>query len=116
MIKLHEHLNERRDLLHKFGLCLQPFAAVIGPTEKPLQYLVMLDDFSYEVESPLKALDIVFKTFFALHVHYPPEAEQLYYFLQQYVYGIKTRQDKNLKTAKEIGLRYEIYKREHSKN
>lgn len=68
---------------------------VIGPFKCPLQYMVCVDEFFYEVESPLQAVDVVFKSFYALHTPYSPEAKQLWLFIQKVVYGINNSDDEH---------------------
>ena len=72
---------------------MQPFVAVIGDEENPIQFLVCINEFFYEVGNVLQAVDLVFKTFFALHLHYPPEAQQVWFFLQRAVYCFTTPED-----------------------
>ena len=111
VISMHEALQKRRDLLFELGLTLQPLAVVIGEEEHPERFLVVIDDFFYEVESPLKAIDIVFKSFHALNLDYPPEAEQLWLFLQTKVYRITTRYDKHFTGVQSLGTMYEDFKK-----
>lgn len=72
-----------------FGCCMQPVAVLVGPYENIAQSFVVLDDnYKYEVETPLKAVDVVFKCFHALHATYPPKASQIWQFFQRAVYNI----------------------------
>lgn len=77
----------------KHRMHLQPFVAVVGDIENPDQYLICVDEYFYEVDSLLQAVDLVFKGFFALHLNYPSEAEQVWLFLQRSVYSFTTSDD-----------------------
>ena len=92
-LHLETDKEKRREKLKSHRLHLQPFVAVVGDLENPDQYLVCVDEFFYEVSSALQAVDMVFKSFFALHTPFPPEAEQLWLFLQIAVYGFTTHED-----------------------
>ncbi|KAF0685514.1 Uncharacterized protein FWK35_00033976, partial [Aphis craccivora] len=46
-------------------------------------------------ESALKAIDICFKSFFVFNLHYTPQCEQIWYFIQTFIYEITTKFDKN---------------------
>ena len=75
----------------------------------------MLDGFSYEVDSPLKAVDIVFKACHALHVDYPHEAQKVFAFLPHYVYKFSTSHNVHCASARQIGDKYEAFKKELKK-
>lgn len=107
---MQEEVTKRRDVLFNYKQTLQPFAAVIGPLSDPLQYLVVLDQFFYEVESPLKALDIVFKCIHALHLNNPIEATGMWLFIQQSVFGITSRSDKINSHVKSMNIKYQAFK------
>ena len=110
MITAEELKEHRREQLRKEHLSLQPFVAVIGSFEQPLQYLVCVDEFFYEVESPLKAVDVTFKSFFALHTPYPAEAHQLWLFLQKAAYGFSTPEDAQFSRVNTLCSEYARYK------
>jgi len=57
------------------------------------QFYAVCDNLLYEVGNPLKAVDVTFKIFFATQAKYPPEAKQIWDFLQVAVYGIRTKHD-----------------------
>jgi Sec-independent protein secretion pathway component TatC len=82
-------LEIRKDKLYKYGCQLQPVAAIVGPTFKDVkQSFAIVGPRLYEVETPLKAVDITFKAFHALNVEYPAEACQIWQFLQRGIYKI----------------------------
>lgn len=55
----------------------------------------VVNNIYYKLETPLKAVDVCFKSFFALNLHYPMECEQIWLFIQNYFYDIKLESDKN---------------------
>lgn len=69
---------------------------VIGPSLTELETIyVRIDDNLYRIESCLKALDVCFKSFHALHAEYAAEAEQIWYFIQKAFYNLTTKWDKS---------------------
>jgi hypothetical protein len=69
------------------NLTVQPYIAIVGNIEDAssvLNYYTVID----KIETPIKALDICFKSFHALNLNYPPEAEQVRWFIQDYFFEI----------------------------
>jgi len=69
---------------------VQPYIVFVGPglsfqdgLEVSLFYVVINHNF-FKLESALKAVDVCFKSFFALHLDYPTESGQIWQFIQQY--------------------------------
>lgn len=87
---MDRQVEERRAKLNKHGCFLQPFIIAVGPTLKNINqlFVYLYNDYRYEVESILSAVDTTFKCIFALDMAYPPEADQIWQFLQKAVYGI----------------------------
>ncbi|XP_046388184.1 uncharacterized protein LOC124167798 [Ischnura elegans] len=86
---LETQLELRKDRLLNFGCQLQPLAAVVGPSWREIhQAFAIIGPKYFEVETPLKAVDITFKAFHALNAQYPPEASQIWQFIQRAVYDI----------------------------
>ncbi|XP_046398617.1 uncharacterized protein LOC124165308 [Ischnura elegans] len=87
--ELETKLELRKDRLMKFGCQLPPVAAVVGPCWKEIQrsFSIIGPKF-FEVETPLKAVDITFKAFHALNTQYPTEASQIWQFIQRAVFEI----------------------------
>jgi len=114
-VKLNEFLEERQDVLYSYGYNQQPTIAVIGSPEEPEQYLVVVDGFFYDVPSIMKAVDVAFKSFFALRVHYPPESRHIWLFLQKYVYKLSTKDDPKIGGTLDIGTKYKNFCAERSR-
>ncbi len=95
-------INDRRECLAAQGLTLQPYLCFLGPVEQIKKWKFVFDDkSSWDLESPLQALDVGLKCFCATDSAYPPECRHIWSFLQQAVYGISTgsdfKDDKSLK-------------------
>ncbi|XP_067213606.1 uncharacterized protein [Linepithema humile] len=93
---LETRLQERTAKLQAFDQPLQPIAVIIGPSfDEIKQCFVVINTFRYEVETPLKAVDLVFKSCNALNIRYPLEVGQLFMFLQRAIYEFETLWDKH---------------------
>lgn len=104
--ELQPVLARRSEKLKKYGLSLQPLPVIIGSSENFEKCFTILDTVIYEVENPLKALDLIFKIFCAFHMQYPPECEQIWTFLQRAVYDICTDNDKIHAETYELIIKY----------
>ncbi|KYM94584.1 hypothetical protein ALC62_14782 [Cyphomyrmex costatus] len=85
---LQVQLDLRQEKLTRYGCQLQPLVAIVGPKlEEIHQNFVVLGVRKYfEVNTPLKAIDVYFKTFHALYIQYPPECAQIWQFIQRAAY------------------------------
>lgn len=107
---MNTKIKERREKLNIFKLTLQPQAVIIGSSETDKRRsFVIVDTIHYEVETPLKAIDIVFKCIHSLHAEYPKECEQVYLFLQKGIYGINTKYDKKYSAVSTLIKEYENF-------
>lgn len=73
------------------GLTVQPYVAIVGNLEDQnsiLSYYTVIDDIYYKLETPIKALDICFKSFHTFNLKYPQEAEQVWFFIQDYFFEL----------------------------
>ncbi|XP_011859354.1 PREDICTED: uncharacterized protein LOC105556851 [Vollenhovia emeryi] len=92
---LETRLQERTAKLLSFGQPSQPIAVIVGPSfDEIKQCFIVINTFRYEVETPIKAVDLIFKLCNTLNIRYPLEVGQLFMFLQRGVYGIETVWDK----------------------
>lgn len=98
-----------------FKLTLQPQAVIIGSSEINIRHsFVIVNNQHYEVETPLKAIDIAFKCIHSLHAEYSKECEQLNFFLQTCIYGIHTKYDKQFSAVSTLIKEYEKFPSESS--
>ena len=82
-----------------FSLPSGPQAIAVGPDPDRIhQSYVRVNKILYEVENPLKAVDIAFKAMHALDSKYHVEAGREWLFLERAVY--KVNQDKAADSAK----------------
>ncbi|KAK3907375.1 Activator of stress genes 1 [Frankliniella fusca] len=97
---LKTQLEIRQKKLQQFNVTAQPLAVIIKETAKnnAVKYkcLVKFDNIEYSgLESPLKAVDLAFKSYHALHACYPAESEAMWFFLQKAIYQFTTKWDKH---------------------
>lgn len=86
---------------------LQPFIVIVGQNLRNIDsYYVVVDDVLYKLDNILSAIDTCFKIFMVLDARYPTESEQVWLFLQQYIYKQETQYDKIIKSV--IEFREEI--------
>jgi len=93
---LDARLEERAKKFKLFDLTSQPVAVIVGPNfDEIYQCFVVINELRYQVETPLKSVDFVFKSCNALNLQYPPEVGQLFMFLQRAIYDFETLWDKH---------------------
>lgn len=74
---------------------LQPYIIAIGSQLTAIEtFYIIIDDIMYKMENVLKAVDILYKIFQVLNVKYPSACEQVWLFIQKYIYGRTTEWDK----------------------
>ncbi|CAI6370877.1 unnamed protein product [Macrosiphum euphorbiae] len=83
--------HERKiDRAFNCGLTVQPYVAIVGNQESnsndTIGYYTVINDIYYKLETPIKALDTCFKSFHALNLQYPQEAEQIWWFIQDFFF------------------------------
>lgn len=101
----------RREKYIKYGLNQGVQAIIVGDDLDHIKHsYVAINDILYEVETPLKAIDIAFKAIHALDSKYPTECIREWLFLQRAVYEIKTSYDKNTNDTKVLALIEEYLK------
>lgn len=72
-----------------FKLRMSPQAILVGEDEDSIEKsFVRIDNVLYEVENPLKALDITFKSMHVLDTEYHAECKREWLFLERAVYNI----------------------------
>ena len=76
---------------------LQLFPVIIGEnTASITESYVYNNNFPYKVESSLRAIDVCFKVYHALHASYPFQSSQPWLFIQQAIYQLKTEWDEHV--------------------
>ncbi|XP_039303477.1 uncharacterized protein LOC120357365 [Solenopsis invicta] len=88
---LEPKLHKRKEKLEAYGLTLQPMVVAVGSILNLTSFYVIINDIKYTSTSLMNAIDLCFKIFFALDATYPADSEIVWYFLQQYIYGITNK-------------------------
>lgn len=90
----------KRDNAAKLKDTVQPYIIAVGPQLTTVEAVyIVIDDVMYKVENILKAVDILYKIFQVLDMKYPIGCEQIWLFIQIYIYERKTKWDKNDKSV-----------------
>ncbi|KAF7987588.1 hypothetical protein HCN44_003451 [Aphidius gifuensis] len=79
---LNSALDEHKKILHLSGLSFQPTFVLVGPIHAVESSYVVVEDTIYEVDTPVDALKLCFKIFWALDCQYPQRANSLWRFIQ----------------------------------
>lgn len=88
-------LSRRRERILARGEHEQPLAVIVGSTLETIEECyVCINDVRYQVPSPLKALEITFKSFYAFQLDYPKDALYPWMVIQNRLYGIQGESDK----------------------
>lgn len=95
MSQLKEVEEEKLKKSLRTGERLQPYMIFIESNGQVTSFYVIINNHFYKVESPLKAIDICFKSFFVFNLNYPTQCQQVWQFIQNFMYGIITKYDKN---------------------
>ncbi|KAJ8686071.1 hypothetical protein QAD02_021865 [Eretmocerus hayati] len=101
---LESALSHLRQKAKSVKRTLQPLPVIVDNNVQgvpPLCYVV-IDSLRYRVESVLSAVDLCFKSFFALHAQYPIQSEGPWLLLQRAIYGIETPWDKIIPRVEEL--------------
>lgn len=72
----------------KYGLTVQPFGVIIGDLSSP-QFIIVVDDIKYCIETGIRALELLFKLFHAFDIDYPQECTAVWKFLEKAVFQMK---------------------------
>lgn len=90
----------KRENAAKLKRTVQPYIIVVGPQFTAIEaFYIIIDNVMYKMENILKAVDILYKIFQILNVKYPTGCEQVWLFIQKYIYGRTTTWDKNDKSV-----------------
>lgn len=105
-IELQEVYKQKERKAPSFGLTVQPYVTLLC-SDLTNQFIVsasyvVINKYVFKVETPLKAVDICFKSFFALNLNYPKESDQIWEFIQKKIYDISTKVDKQYQSVNNI--------------
>lgn len=92
--ELETEIDRVKKRLQQIGRTLQPFPALVGLSiEQITDSYIVIDEVRYRVPSPLRAIDICFKSYHTLHANYPFQSESIWLFIQKALYDINTEWD-----------------------
>lgn len=110
--EVEETITRRRHKLVGLGQTLQPFVIIVGSSLKDISnYLVIVDNTYYRLNSIISSIDCCFKIIISLNAEYPSESEGIWYFIQKGLYNLHTPLDKNFTSVNvlisDIGIVYQ---------
>ena len=89
-VRNHHHTVQKK------GLTVQPIIVLVGPSLSQISTsYVQVNNVRYKLRTPLAAIDLCFKTFFAMDAAYPSECYAVWLFMQRYFYDIYLKEDLN---------------------
>ncbi|XP_011494538.1 PREDICTED: uncharacterized protein LOC105359609 [Ceratosolen solmsi marchali] len=93
----------RSDRYKNWNVAVQPCIVLQGPQPHDIKSAyVSLHQQLWELDSPIRALDLAFKLYQVFNLHYPADCEQLWLVVQKIVYNITTPFDKKLTNVTSI--------------
>lgn len=91
--EINPAIEARLQKYEPFKLKFGAQAIIVGDDPDSItKSFVRLNKHMFDMENPLKALDIVFKVMHAADAEYPAESKREWLFLERAVYGIKLDQ------------------------
>lgn len=83
----------KKDLVKK-GLTLQSFPFVVGDDFSSVtSSYIYIDGETILLESPTRAIEVVFKFYHALHCKYPAQSERIWIVLQKTLFNLNLPED-----------------------
>lgn len=93
-------MSQRREKIYnEFGrsASVQPYILYVGKKLDVIdEILVVIDNFYYKLESFQQALDVCFKTFYALDLVFTAQCDHVWLLIQKALYGFTTQDDINI--------------------
>lgn len=81
--KLKEVDDEKSNKALRTGERLQSYMVFVEVNGKVNLFYIIINKHFYKVESPLKANDIYFKSFFVFNLNYPSQCQQIWQFIHK---------------------------------
>ncbi|XP_033222789.1 uncharacterized protein LOC117176643 [Belonocnema kinseyi] len=105
MAELDYEIERRTNIVSDRGDTLQPFIIAVGNTFETIDSVyVYVDGMRYLMDSIVQAVDVCFKIYQALNAAYPTTGQQIWNFIQRYVYKIHTCTDVESASQAEIAV------------
>ena len=89
---MNTKLQEREKHLESYGLKTQPLAVIIGQKHAEKSFAV-INGVHYDLQSPIAAIDTVFKSFYALQLEYPKESLFPWILIQRRIFDVSGESD-----------------------
>jgi len=84
-----KELESVTDTAANHGLTVQPFPPLVGDSVNQIENsYVVIDTSPILMDSPLRALEVTFKCYFALHCKYPTQSESQWIVLQKTLFDL----------------------------
>ncbi|XP_071572040.1 uncharacterized protein [Temnothorax nylanderi] len=100
---LEKQLEGMKKTVQTKGTELQLFPVIVGEDLKNItSSYVVLDDRPIRVESPVRAIEVAFKAYHALHCNYPVQSERLWVVIEKALYRIEHQWKSSVETAPEV--------------
>lgn len=94
-----QQLETHIDFLIRKRENIQPFILGIGNLNAISQYFIYFDGMLIPFKSFLRSLDILFKIFHVFHLEYPKASENVWFFIEQYLFEINSSSKKHAKLS-----------------
>lgn len=82
-------IEDRRQKLSNYGLTIQPFVLTVGTLTSYTAVYVVVGETKYTCSSLMGAVDLCFKTTWALNAKYQSDCAAVWSFIQRFVYKIE---------------------------
>lgn len=70
----------------------------VGTPENFNSFYILINDIKYPANSLIEAIDLCFKSFYALNADYSSDCKMVWQFLQKYVYNIPGKKNDSVAT------------------
>lgn len=93
-------INARREKFRQFGLTLQPFIVIVGPSlDKIISYFVVIDEVWYNLPNILSVINVCFKLIWVVNAKYSVECLSTWMFIQHAYFKFKSKLDSESTSA-----------------
>ncbi|XP_043479151.1 uncharacterized protein LOC122510795 isoform X1 [Leptopilina heterotoma] len=100
---LQRSVEQHAKKLKNLNLSLQPFIILVGPTLSEISAsYVQINGVRYLLRTPIKALDVCFKSHFALDAAYLTPCKAVFYFIQNYFFDIYLKGDEKIQRVSAV--------------
>lgn len=95
--------EKKAKMYAEMGLGCQPYIIGIGDSYLDLRkFFVIVENTFYSIDTFIKALDTCFKIYTVLNIEYALECEQVWIFIENFFYKLKTSKQKVSPTVSSV--------------